>query len=72
MGAITYKYGEIFNQDISQMEKGCNGKWKTNILLNVAGDKNQTPTDEYKRQRRRNVVMTKLFSQSNVYIDILR
>ena len=54
------------------MEKGCNGKWKTNILLNVAGDKNQTPTDEYKRQRRRNVVMTKLFSQSNVYIDILR
>ena len=53
------------------MKKRCSGKWNTNILLNVAGDINETPSDEYKRQRRRSVLMTKLFSQGKVYSDIL-
>jgi hypothetical protein len=70
MGAITFKYGEIFHQDISQMERRCSGNWNTNIMLNVAVDKNETPTDEYKRQRSRIILMTKLFSEDNLYTDI--
>jgi hypothetical protein len=48
--------GERFVQDISTMEKGCEGKWNCAVLVDycwtLAGD---VATVEYKRQAKRKI-----------------
>jgi hypothetical protein len=53
MGALSSEDGERLHRDISGMEKGYSGKWMPNMLADNCWILiRETPTGEYKRQRR--------------------
>jgi hypothetical protein len=53
MGAVSCEDGERLHRDISGMEKGYSGKGMPNVLADNSWILiRETPTGEYKRQRR--------------------
>jgi len=53
MGAMSSEDGERLHRDFSGMEKGYSGKWMPNMLPDNSWILiSETPTGEYKRQRR--------------------
>jgi hypothetical protein len=53
---LSEERSESFHQDISQMEKRYSGKWNPYMLADYCWTLvRETPTEEYKRQRRQSV-----------------